>query len=247
MALEFYANARFSERRYGSYVWGKDIDFSPQAINDLLNLVPPDQCDVRRRRDTCESWDDETWKEVKSLLCVEGAQWHGSRRMLLKSDFKPIAKAWASFVVHTLEGTSYSSEIPLVQVHTIAVIMDGGPINVGELIANNIVDFAAGNKKVIPHMSLINWLCEEEDCELYVNDIETKMMKPLSDTYMEVFLKYYLERMQHLGAEEEAGPQPQPQQPPPQQQFVQGEGSSQPGAHAPIHPMMMGYMFGYYS
>jgi len=57
-------------------------------------------------------------------------------------------------------------------------------------------------------MSLINWLCEEEDYEIYVNDIETKMMKPLNDTYMEAFLKDYLERMQQLGAEEEADPQP---------------------------------------
>jgi len=103
-------------------------------------------------------------------------------------------------------------------VHPIAAILDGSPINVGELIANNIADFATGNKKAIPHMSLINWLCEKADCELYVNDIETKMMNPLTDTYMEAFLKDYLERMQQLGAEEEAGPQPQPQpqQPPPQ-------------------------------
>jgi len=60
MALEFFANARFSGRRYGSYVWGKDIDFSPEAINDLLDLVPLEQCDVKRRRETCENWDDET-------------------------------------------------------------------------------------------------------------------------------------------------------------------------------------------
>jgi len=46
MALEFYVNARFSGRRYASYVRGKDIDFSPQTINDLLNIVPPEQCDV---------------------------------------------------------------------------------------------------------------------------------------------------------------------------------------------------------
>jgi len=62
---------------------------------------------------------------------------------------------------------------------------------------------------------------------------------------MEAFLKDYLERMQQLGAEEEASPQPQPQQPHPQPQFVEGEGSSQPGAHAPIHPMMLDYMFGH--
>jgi len=62
------------------------------------------------------------------------------------------------------------------------------------------------------------------------------------DKYIEVFQKDYIERMQQLVAEEEAGPQPQ--QPPPQQQFVQGEGSSQQGAYAPIHPMQLDYMFG---
>jgi len=169
--------------------------------------------------------------------------------MLLKADFKPISKAWASFVVHTLEGASCSSKIPLPRVHTVAAIMDGSPINVGELIANNIADFAASNKKVIPHLSLINWLCEEAECDLFVNDLEALMMKPITNKYMEVFLKDYLEHMQQLGAEEEKGhqpqPQPQPQQPPPQQQFVQGEGSSQEGAHPPIHTMQLNYMFGH--
>jgi len=52
LALEFYANARFSRRRYETYVCGQDIDFSPERINDLLKIVPPEQCDLKRRRDT---------------------------------------------------------------------------------------------------------------------------------------------------------------------------------------------------
>jgi len=114
LALEFYANARFFRRRYETYVCGKDIDFSPEAINNLLKIVPPEQCDVKRRRDTCGGWDEEAWEELKMQLCVEGAHWRGGNRMLLKSNFKPVAKAWASFVVQTLEGTFCSSEIPLV-------------------------------------------------------------------------------------------------------------------------------------
>jgi hypothetical protein len=46
-------------------------------------------------------------------ICVEGAKWHGGSHMLLRDDFNPYAKAWASFVVQTLEGTSCTSEIPL--------------------------------------------------------------------------------------------------------------------------------------
>jgi len=86
--------------------------------------------------------------------------------------------------------------------------MDGAPINVGELIANNIVDFATGNKKFVPHLSLINWLCEEADCDIFVNDLDAPMMKPLTGKYMDVFEKDYMERLQQLGAEEAAGEQP---------------------------------------
>jgi len=59
LALEFYVNARFSEKKYGTYVQGKDIDFAPERINDLLKIVPPEQCDVKRRRDTCGGQDEE--------------------------------------------------------------------------------------------------------------------------------------------------------------------------------------------
>jgi len=96
-------------------VCGKDIDFSPKRINDLLKIVPPEKCDVKKRRDTCGGWDEEAWEGLKMQLCVEGAQWQGRKQMLLKSDFKPVPKAWASFVVQTLEGTSCTSEIPLLR------------------------------------------------------------------------------------------------------------------------------------
>jgi len=46
-----------------------------------------------------------------------------------------------------------------------------------------------------------------------VNDLDALMMKPITDKYMEVFLKDYLDRMQQLRAEEEEGHQPH--QPPP--------------------------------
>jgi len=109
--------------------------------------------------------------------------------MLLRADFKPYAKAWASFVVQTLEGTTCTSEIPLPRLLTIAAILDGAPINVGELIANNIYMFAAGKKKVVPHLSMICWLCEEADCDLFANDLSAPMMKPLNDTYMDGCVK----------------------------------------------------------
>jgi len=112
LALEFYANARFMGKKYVSYVRGNEIDYSPERINALLEIVPPEHCDVQRRLAECKNWNDEAWEELKLQQCVEGVKWQGGSHMLLRSDFKPYPKAWASFVVQTLEGTTCTSEIP---------------------------------------------------------------------------------------------------------------------------------------
>jgi hypothetical protein len=225
-----------------SYRRGKKIDYSPEAINSLLDIHPPEQCYVQRWIDECKDWNDEVWEEPMLQLCVEGAKLQGGSRMLLRSDFKPVPKAWASFVVQILEGTSCTAEIPLRRVHMIAAILDGVPINIGELIANNIALFASGTKKVVPHLSLICWLCEEAKCDLYANDLSAPMMKPLTDTYMDGFLRDYQEHLHQIQTDEAAAAG---QPPPPQPQMSHGEGSSQQGTYAPIHPMMMDYMFGH--
>jgi len=101
-------------------------------------------------------------------------------------------------VVQTLERTYCSSEIPLPRLHNIAAIMDGSPINVGELIANNIYMFASRSKKGLPHLSMICLLCEEVECDLYANDLSAPMMKPLTDTYMDTFVKDYHKRLHDI-------------------------------------------------
>jgi hypothetical protein len=77
------------------------------------------------------------------------------------------------------------------------------------------------------------------------------MMKPINDTYMDGFVKDYHERLHTIQVEEAAAagqphpPPPYQSQPPPQSQTFAGEGSSQQVAYAPIHPIMLDYMFGH--
>jgi len=63
LALEFYANGRFVGRKYVSYVRGKEIDYSPERINALLEIDPPEECRVKRRMEECKIWDDDKWDE----------------------------------------------------------------------------------------------------------------------------------------------------------------------------------------
>jgi hypothetical protein len=110
-----------------SYVRGKEIDYSPERINQLLEIVPPEVCDVKRRMKEFKNWDDERWEEFLLQIYVEGAKWHEGSHMLLRADFKPNAKAWASFVVQTIEDTSCTSEIPLPRLLTLSAILDVHP------------------------------------------------------------------------------------------------------------------------
>jgi hypothetical protein len=107
-----------------------------------------------------------------------------------------------SFVVRTLGSTSCSAEIPLRRVHIIVAILDGAPINVGELIANNIYVIASKNWKVVAHSSLIFWLCEEANVDFYSNDLDASMMKPITDKIMDGFVKDYEEFIMKLLAQE---------------------------------------------
>jgi len=108
LALEFYANARFMGKKYVSYVRGKVIDYNPERINNLLQIIPPEECDVQRRLAECKDWSDEKWDELKAQLCVDGAMWRGGSHMLLRDELHTVAKAWVSFVVQTLGGLTSS-------------------------------------------------------------------------------------------------------------------------------------------
>jgi len=55
LALEFYANARFMGKKYMSHVRVKEIDYSPERINNLLQIIPPEECDVYRRLAECKN------------------------------------------------------------------------------------------------------------------------------------------------------------------------------------------------
>jgi hypothetical protein len=155
VVMEFYSNARFSERKYQDYVRGKTIDFSPDAINNLLGLTAPEECAVKRLEREAKNWSASQWDELIAQMCRPWATWKNAR-MLTYTEFLPIPKAWASFVIQTLESTSCSSEIPLKRVLTVSDILDQKPINVGELIANNIHMIAKGNKTVYGQGSILN-------------------------------------------------------------------------------------------
>ena len=188
--MEFFTNAPFSRVKYQAYVRGRTVDFSPAAINGLLGLTPSEECEVQRLRGEGGGMEDEQWDELIAKMCRPGATWKMAQ-MLTYADFLPIPKAWASFVIQTLESTSCNSEIPLKRVFTVAAILDEKPIDVGTLIPNNIHELVTEKRAVVGHGSIINWLCEKKLVEEYDGDLYMSTVQPIIDTTMDGFVKKY--------------------------------------------------------
>jgi len=126
----------------------------------------------------------------KTIDFRPGATWKRAR-MLTYADFFHFPKAWASFVIQTLERTSCNFEIPLKRVITVAAILDEKPIDVCTLIANNIHELVTEKRAVVGHGSIINWLCEQKLVEEYDGDLYTSTVQPITDTAIDGFLKKY--------------------------------------------------------
>jgi hypothetical protein len=98
VVMEFYSNAHFVETKYQAYVRGKTIDYSPDAINNLLGLTAPEECEVLKFVQEAKNGSASQWDELIAQMCRPGAT-SKSARMLTYADFLPIPKAWASFVI----------------------------------------------------------------------------------------------------------------------------------------------------
>ena len=226
--MEFYTNACFSGTKYKAYIQGKTVDYSPDAINQLIGLTPPEECEVEKLQKEVHNMIGSEWDALIVQMCRPRAT-RKSARMLTYAHFLPIPKAWASFVIQTLESTSCTSDIPLKRVFTVSDILDQKPINVGQLIANSIHSIATGRKTVLGHESLINWLCEKQLVSGFEGDLYTPTVKPITDKTIDVFMKKFAEFMRLRGEGDEAMAPP-PQQPP---QMAPGENSQQ-GTYPPI-------------
>ncbi|KEH16643.1 hypothetical protein MTR_0126s0010 [Medicago truncatula] len=160
------------------------------AINSLLGLTPPKECEVEKLRREMKNMIQSEWDDLIRKMCKPESTWKRAK-MLTYADFLPIPKAWASFVIQTLESTSCNSEIPIKRVFTVAAILDEKPIDVGTLIANNIHEIATEKSSVVGHGSIINWLCEKQRVEEYDGDMYTSTVQPITDIIMDGFVKKY--------------------------------------------------------
>lgn len=91
---------------------GKDIDYSANAINHLLNFQPPPVCALKTYRNEQCVINEAIFQEMLDALCRPEIQWViecGLALRLKIIEFRPSPRAWASFFVQTLEPASNQS------------------------------------------------------------------------------------------------------------------------------------------
>ncbi|GAU31005.1 hypothetical protein TSUD_105200 [Trifolium subterraneum] len=182
IALEFFANAYRLEQdieTHTTVVRGKTVDFSAEAINNLLGLPTPLECGVQRRRNELIGKSREEYDEILRELCRSGAEWqnvteNGNPTMFRHKDMMPIPKAWGSFLVQTLESCSNSSEFRVQRVVAVQAILHEEEINVGKLISDNLVRMANEKKNtwMFGHCCIINELCKNAGVVIDSSDVD---------------------------------------------------------------------------
>ncbi|RYR61926.1 hypothetical protein Ahy_A04g019186 [Arachis hypogaea] len=145
---------------------------------------------------------DQRCVDVLSDLCKVGMDWvldsQGQPLKLRRGDLVPQAKGWHDIVRRSLIPTSNNSEVTINKAIMIHCIMKGGEINVGEIIAKNIIDTAENVKQDswLGYPSIILLLCGDAGVPLEEFE-ETDIVsvgKPITKNRLEYVTTVQLER-----------------------------------------------------
>lgn len=71
--VEFFANTWVSDTPFQSFVRGKTIDFSPGALNEWLNVQPPEECWVEKLRRERFGMTEDTFDDIITTMCRTGS------------------------------------------------------------------------------------------------------------------------------------------------------------------------------
>jgi hypothetical protein len=116
IALEFLANA-FVEGSTGRHamVRGKEVSYAPSDIARVLGLTRPAECGVMvRRQELGGARNANDWDVLLAGFMREGTGWKGrggNPQRIDVVDLLPMYKAWASFILTTIERTSGKAEM----------------------------------------------------------------------------------------------------------------------------------------
>ncbi|MED6173631.1 hypothetical protein PIB30_061465 [Stylosanthes scabra] len=159
-----FNNEKHLPLTYTSFIRGKDISFSPEAIHKVLSLRNSPLNNVASyhdRKNANELRPDDILRD----LCIPGARWitYDNRKphFLRRTDLQNMARGWYEFVTRSIMPTTNRSEVNTKRamlVHSIIIVED---IQVDEIIANQIYKFTKKTnlRAKLPFPGIVKRLC----------------------------------------------------------------------------------------
>ncbi|KAK8544326.1 hypothetical protein V6N13_100555 [Hibiscus sabdariffa] len=155
-AIEFYVNNAAGEDF--STVRGRRVPATAATINAILDL-PNDDPSFYAMLGALE---EEDFEQIKDFLCEEGTTWNTTGRnpqSVSRPSLRPDAKLWNTFVKRNIMPTSHNQTVDRTRLLLIHTIITGYCINVGEILAKELVAACANDKGILAFPCLISALC----------------------------------------------------------------------------------------
>ncbi|KAG2398886.1 uncharacterized protein HKW66_Vig0086330 [Vigna angularis] len=234
---EFYANARSyldEPQPFTSYVRGRPVAFDANTINSFLNTQWPggnSTCHYSDANRTNFAGID--YEEVERTLCLPRGHFHRNRQgqplHIKRSFLTPLSKYWMAFIHANISLCSHMSDLNVSRALLLFLILQGKPVNVGNIIAHEINDCAntALSNTPLGHPSLITHLCE-------IAGVNTSL-PPFEKPRKTIDRSYYL---QYCLIDEDGQNIPAPQ-PPRRHRRNQPDPPAQPEEDGPQNPFNM--------
>ncbi|KAG2400373.1 uncharacterized protein HKW66_Vig0097730 [Vigna angularis] len=219
---------------FTSYVRGRPVAFDANTINSFLNTQWPggnSTCHYSDANRTNFAGID--YQEVERTLCLPRGHFHRNRQgqplHIKRSFLTPLSKYWMAFIHANISPCSHMSDLNVSRALLLFFILQGQPINVGNIIAHEINDCAhtALSNTPLGHPSLITHLCE-------IAGVDTSM-PPFEKPRKTIDRSYYL---QYCLIDEEGQNIPAPQ-PPRRHRRNHPEPPAQPEEDGPQNPFNM--------
>uniref|UniRef100_M1E0W6 Putative plant transposon protein domain-containing protein n=1 Tax=Solanum tuberosum TaxID=4113 RepID=M1E0W6_SOLTU len=172
LVRDFYANWLMETMYKTVPIRGRDVKFSARLLNELLGTPNCDADDFNRLKEKPPYRDiRHTLCRVVSIARCGRSKDTGRHSTLHFANFNLIARVWLKIVCSVLLPAKHLTEVTQDRVVLVYMLMKGMPINVGEILRQNMMKFRNNLRWRFCYRGLItrflrNQGIEEEACDL---------------------------------------------------------------------------------
>ncbi|KAG5606520.1 hypothetical protein H5410_028012 [Solanum commersonii] len=166
---------------------GKDVKFNPTILNEFLG---PSNCDSD---DFNTLKDKPAYRDIRHTLCgVEStARWERSKdterhNTLNFANFNQVARVWLKIVCSVLLPAKHLTKVTRDRVVLVYMLMKGMPINVGEILRQNMMKFRNNIRWHFSYEGLITWFLRAWGIEEEVVDLTITFHPDLTGKLVDV-------------------------------------------------------------